>query len=287
MTTTRTMVWAAMLVLAVGGCHSASENDAAMASPAAPPAPMTGGARAADGNVGLLGQQNAEGSFLAYSHDATIRVDAAAIGARVDAVRDACMTRKFGECAVLGESQQAGDYPNGMLQLRAEPKAIQPLVGLAAEGAELAARSTSAEDLADAVRDNGLRRSRLEKQHARLLEFLDRDDLTAESLVALTGQLAQIEADLQYAEQEAAQQQRRINTNLLTLHFQTDGVTVETSALRQSFREAGDVLDNSAAVLVTIAVALLPFAVMGVIGFFVIRALWRRRRRATAVAKAP
>lgn len=285
MATMRTMACAVLLVLAAGGCRkvdTAQEASMASAPPAPPaaPAPMAdyAAARQSEGSAGLLGQQNAEGSFLAYSHVATIRVDAAGIGPRVDAVRDACMKKQFGECTVLGESQQAGDYPNGMLQLRAEPKAIQPLVALAADGAELASRSTTAEDLADAVRDNGLRRARLEKQHARLLEFLDREDLTAESLVALTGQLAQIEADLQYAEQESAQQQRRIRTNLLTLNFQTDGVTVETSELRDAFRNAGEVLDMSAAVLVTLVVGLLPFAIVGTIAFVVIRAWWRRRR---------
>ena len=292
MKTMRQMAWVAALVLAAGGCSDVSRDEAASAGYAAPPAPaapprdsaeldaisVSGSRLKADGGQGLVGQQNAEGSFLAYAHDATIRTAADQIAPRVDRVREACMTRRFGECTVLGASQQAGQYPSGMLHLRAEPKAVQPLVELAADGAELASRSTSAEDLADAVRDNGLRRARLEKQHARLLEFLDRRDLTAESLVALTGQLAQIEAELQYAEQEAAQQQRRIRTNLLTLNFVTEGVTVETSAVRRALQNASHVLDGSVATLITIAVALLPFAVLGAVGFFVLRAWWRRRR---------
>ncbi|KFN48339.1 hypothetical protein P873_14310 [Arenimonas composti TR7-09 = DSM 18010] len=265
------MVWTLALVLAVGGCHKVDQAGA----PASAPVAEGGRERGADG---FVGQTNAEGSFLAYSHDATIRVDAAQIGARVDAVREACMQRRFGDCTVLGESQQAGDHPSGNLRVRAVPEAIQPLVALAAEGGELAARSTSAEDLADAVRDNGLRRSRLEKQHARLLEYLDRDDLAADALVSLSGQLAQIEAELQYAEQEAAMQQRRIRTNLLTLNFRTDGVTLETSEIGDALHEAVDILDASTAVLITIAVALLPFAVAGWILFLVVRGLWRRRK---------
>lgn len=301
--TMRTMVWAALLALAAGACSDGSGGDEASAgyaeAPASAPAPamdapemdsvVVSGSRlqAEDGAGGLVGQQNAEGSFLAYAHDATVRADADQIGPRVDTVREACMTRRFGECTVLGASQQAGEYPSGMVQLRAEPKAVQPLVALAADGAELASRSTSAEDLADAVRDNGLRRARLEKQHARLLEFLDRDDLTAESLVALTGQLAQIEAELQYAEQEAAMQERRIRTNLLTINFVTRGVSVETSSIRRALQNAGHVLDGSVATMITIAVALLPFAVIGVAGLFVLRALWRWRRRRIAARTGP
>ena len=301
MTTTRmkTLACALLLVLAAGGCQKAADHaetvaDYGGAAPAAPPAPppapemdarermaMVGGTAEA----GIVGQENPEGSFLAYTHYATVRLGAEQISPRVSAVRDACMQKRFGECTVLNESQQAGEYPSGMLQLRAEPKAIQPLVGIAAEGGELASRSTSAEDLADAVRDNGLRRARLEKQHARLLEFLDRDDLTAESLVALTGQLAQIEAELQYAEQEAAQQERRINTNLLNLSFEAAGVTVESSAIRQSLRNAGNLLDGSVAALITLAIALLPFAIVGGIAWIALRA-WLRRRRARRAASA-
>ena len=302
MNTMWNVVRVALLVLVAGGCSDGSDGareESASAGYAGAPAPapprdqaqldsitVTGSRLKADGGDGLVGQLNAEGSFLAYAHDATIRTAADQIGPRVDGVREACMTRRFGECTVLGASQQAGEYPSGMLHLRAEPKAVQPLVALAADGAELASRSTSAEDLADAVRDNGLRRARLEKQHARLLEFLDRRDLTAESLVALTGQLAQIEAELQYAEQEAAQQQRRIRTNLLTLNFVTEGVTVETSAVRRSLQNASNVLDGSVATLITIAVALLPFAVIGAVGLFVLRAWWRRRRARRAAPAA-
>lgn len=296
-TTMTSLAAALLLTLAVAGCQRADQAEtsagyAADAAPSAPPAPAPAPEMAADGRArmaigggeeGLVGQANPEGSFLAYSHYATVRLGADQISPRVGAVRDACMQKKYGECTVLNESQQAGEYPSGSLQVRAEPKAIQPLVALAADGGELASRNTSAEDLADAVRDNGLRRARLEKQHARLLQFLDRDDLTAESLVTLTGQLAQIEAELQYAEQEAAQQERRIRTNLLNISFEAAGVTVETSAIRQALRGAGNLLDGSVAALITIAVALVPFAIVGAAAFVVIRG-WSRRRRAKRAA---
>jgi hypothetical protein len=274
MATMRLVILGAAMGLVLAACAEPESAEHA----AAAPVPAAEFARAYGGE-GIVGQASPDGSFLAYSHEATVRVDATAIGSRVDAVRVACMEHRFGDCTVLGESQLAGDHPSGNLRLRAAPEAIQPLVALAAEGGELAQRSTSAEDLADAVRDNGLRRSRLEKQHARLLAYLDRDDLEAEALVALSAQLAQIEAELQFAEQEAAQQQRRIRTNLLSLNFRSDGVSVASSKLRQALRNAGDVLDSSAAVLVTLTIALLPFLVIGWLGFVAVRALWRRRAR--------
>jgi hypothetical protein len=230
-------------------------------------------------SAGLVGQANAPGNFLAYSHEASVRLEADGIAARVAEVRTACMDGRHGACTVLGEQQRSGQWPGGQLMLRAEPKAIEPLVAMAAEGGELAQRATQAEDLADAVRDNGLRQQRLRTQHARLSEFLERRDIKAEDLIALSNQLAQIETELQASEQEAAQQQRRLRTNLLTLNFESSRVTAESSELGEALRESLSVLDTSVAVLVTVVVASLPFALLGLALAWVIRALLRRRRR--------
>lgn len=258
-----------LLLVLVAGCAKKAGEMPATAEASAP---------------AMAGQGNAPGSFLAYSHEASIRLPADDIAARLAAVRQACMDQAHGDCVVLGEQQSAGQWPGGQLVMRAAPKAIEPLVAIAARDAEIADRSTQAEDLADAVRDNGLRRQRLETQHARLSEFLTRRDLKAEDLIALGNQLAQIEAELQSAEQESAQQQRRINTNLLTLNFRAQGVDMHRSEVRQAFQDSLEVLDGSMAVLVTAVVALFPFAVFGVFVVWAIRA-WLRRRRAAAAKR--
>lgn len=256
----------ALLLVAVVGCAKSTSDASSGASAEAAPA-------------GLVGQANAPGSFLAYSHEATVRLEASTIAARVAAVRTACMEGRHGACTVLGEEQSSGQWPGGQLQLRAEPKAIEPLVAMAAEGGELSQRATQAEDLADAVRDNGLRQQRLRTQHARLGEFLGRKDIKAEDLIALSNQMAQIETELQASEQEAAQQERRLRTNLLTLRFESSQVTAESSRVGEALRESLSVLDTSVAVLLTVVVATLPFALLGLAVAWIIRALLRRRRR--------
>ena len=251
-----------LLLLAAGGCSKKVSEEGASADAA-----------------GVMGQENAPGSFLAYAHDATVRLPGPDIAARVAAVRTACMDGRHGRCTVLGEQQGSGQWPSGQLKLRAVPTAIEPLVAMAAEGGELAQRGTEAEDLADAVRDDGLRQQRLRTQHQRLSEFLARRDIKAEDLIALSNQLSEIETELQASEQEAAQQQRRLRTNLLTLNFQSSQVTVESSEVGEALRDSLSVLDTSVAVLVTVAVALLPFLLVAGVLAWIIRALLRRRRR--------
>jgi hypothetical protein len=241
------------------------------------------------GGGAMQGGENRNGSQLAYEHNVLVKLAAARVADNLARTREACTTQKFGACDLLGEKLEAGDYPAGQLQMRAVPAAIGPLVQLAADGGEVAQRSTTAEDLAEAVRDNGLRRKRLELQHAKLSEIMTRRDAKVEDLVALSDRLAQIEAELQTAEQEGAQQQRRIRTNLLTVDFHSDIVAVaaeEHTRIGEALRGLTTVWDTTVAGLITIVLgALLPFAlVIGGLVWLVVAA--RRRRRARAAANS-
>jgi hypothetical protein len=258
------LILAALVLTLAAGC-ARSEREAMEAMDVADAAAMAG-------------MENAPGQFLAYEHTVRVRLPAADMPGRVAAVRAACLGGQHGECTVLGEDMQSGQFPSASLVVRVVPGGVEPLVGLAAQGGELAQRSTRAEDLAVAVRDTSLAQARLRAQHARLLELMARGDARAEDLIAITRELAHIETQLQQAEQDAAQQQRRVGTNLLTLDFQADQVTTASSELGRTLGDVVSVLDRSAAVLVLVVVALLPFLALAAVIYGLVAA-WRRRRR--------
>jgi hypothetical protein len=267
---------------------SAPAADAAASAEAAPASPARG-ASAGDAFEGLA---NHNGSQLAYEHDVRVKIAADQIADNLGKVRDACNAQTFGACDVLGEQLAAGDIPSGELRLRAAPAAISGLVKTAADGGSIAQRSTQAEDLAAAVRDNGMRRKRLELQHAKLSEILARGNGKVEDLVDLTERLAAIEAELAQADQEAAQQQRRIATNLLSLHFEAENVSVATVAstkLGEAFRSLTSTWDEVLAMMVRVLLgAFLPFAVVfGAIGWLLVKLLRRARRPAAETTPAP
>jgi hypothetical protein len=106
-----------------------------------------------------------------------------------------------------------------------------------------------------------------------------RREVKVDDLMTLTQQLANLESEIQSAEQEAAQQQRRVQTNLLTIHFDSIGVTAESSRIRRAIHEFGGTWDTSIAALITAVGALLPFAVFGCLAYLAVR-LVRRRRKA-------
>lgn len=219
------------------------------------------------------------GVLLAYEHQVRIRMPGERIAAQATAVQSACNSGKFGACAVLGMSQSGGDDPSATLQVRIVPQGVDKLIALAGQGQEIAERSIQAEDLATAVRDNSLRQDRLRKEHARLLEFQDRKDLKIADVMTLSSRIAEIESQLQAAEQEAAQQQRRISTQLVTLSFQTTRAQENTSEVGEAFKDVGGIVTGTIAFLIRAFAALLPVALVLTVLVVVIRRIRRARRK--------
>ena len=218
-----------------------------------------------------------EGTFLAYEHNVRISMAGRDIPTRVNAVQASCFAQKFGDCAVLNVQQQGGESASGTVTVRIAPKGVEPLVAQAGSGGEISSRNLKAEDLAESVRDNALQRSRLEKEHERLLQFEGRPDLEIADMLTLSKQLAEIEAALDGTQREAAQQRHRIDTNLLTIEFQPTGTEAGRSDIGQALRDSGQIIATSTAWLIRAFAFLIPLLiVLG--GAFAVRR-WRARAK--------
>lgn len=266
----RGMRWPGIALLvgwALCGCARPPGEVAADGGAPAPPAPPA-----------------AQGDALAYEHDVRIELPADQIGQRIAAVRAACQSAQFGTCALLAVEQDGGREPSGSVRVRTVPDGVEPLVQLAGQHGEVAARSTRAEDLAQQIADTGLAQARLQKEHARLLELQQRRDLAVSDLLAVSKRLAEIEAQAQQTQQESAQQQRRIRTQLLTLNFRSTGGEQGRSEIAQATAEFGQVFSSSVAFVIRAVAALLPVALMAAIaGWLLLQAWrWRARRRRTS-----
>ena len=226
--------------------------------------------------------RSAEEATLAYEHDVSVRMDAERIPAHVKAVRESCERRTHGACLVLAVSENGGRYARASIRLRAEAKAIEPLIRAAGDGGEIADRSTRAEDLSTEVRDNTLRRDRLAKEHARLLEFQGRGDLKVAEMIALSEQLSNVESELAQAERDAAEHKRRIETQQLSIDFNPPNSEASRSDVAEALRDSGRVMAASTAGVIRVISALVPVLLALVAGVWLLRRAWRflRRRRA-------
>ena len=216
-----------------------------------------------------------QGRYLAYEHQVDIELDAELLAQRLAQSQAACQQARFGACEVLEVGQHGGDQPSARLVVRIAPAGVEPLIAAASAGGEVGSRSTHAEDLAQAVADNALTRDRLQREQVRLQEFQKRPDLAVADMIALSQQMAQVEAQLQAARQESAQQERRIDTQKLTLQFQPPGLQSGGGEIGRAVRDFVSILATGTAWTIRAIAFLIPVALL--VG--VLLALWRWRRR--------
>lgn len=220
-------------------------------------------------------------SMLAYEHSVDIHLPAERMSARLQDVRQLCDVARYGPCVVLNVHDRGGDHPSASLSMRMVPAAIEPMIAAAGNDGTLGSRRSHAEDLAVVVGDNRMLQERLRKEHARLVEFQQRRDLAVADMIALSRQIAETEAQLEGAQREAAQHQRRIETQLLTISFSPPGGETGRSEIGQAFSDFGEVLSLSTAWLIRAVAVLLPISIALWLLLSIVR--WLRRRR---IAKA-
>ena len=260
-----------VLVIALAACSRTGSSDSAVAGGSAS-APML--VRAVVANE----QESAPAAMLAYEHNASIELEADRIAARLQQARDACTGKRFGDCVILNVQQEGGEHASASLGMRMAPAGVEPMIALAGAGARLGSRSTQAEDLAVVVRDNSLAQDRLRKELARLQEFQQRPDLAVADMIVLSQRMAEAEAQLQAAEQEGAQHRRRIDTQLLTLHFQPPGGEAGRNEIAQAMRDFGGILSMGTAWLIRAAAFLIPLVLVIALLVAGVRR-WRAPRR--------
>ena len=263
-----------VLVIALAGCSREAPSEA-MGFGGAESAAMR--AQAPTGDVASRPAPE-PAAMLAYEHNASIELEADRIAARLQQARDACTGKRFGDCVILNVQQEGGEHASASLGMRMAPAGVEPMIALAGAGARLGSRSTQAEDLAVVVRDNSLAQDRLRKELARLQEFQQRPDLAVADMIVLSQRMAEAEAQLQAAEQEGAQHRRRIDTQLLTLHFQPPGGEAGRNEIAQAMRDFGGILSMGTAWLIRAAAFLIPLVLVIALLVAGVRR-WRAPRR--------
>lgn len=223
------------------------------------------------------------GAMLAYEHELSVALAAEAVPPRMAGLRSACLEARHGPCSLLEYSETGGRHGHSVLRLRVAPEAVQPLVALAAEDGNVLSHTTRAEDLAETVADTARQRRQLEAQRDRLLAFQERSDLTVADLLSIARELASVEVRLQELEQVSAQQQRRLETNLLSFRFASLGEEPSRSRrIAESFGAALDALTDGVAETIELAAYGLPFLIL----LFPMALLWRWLwRRATGAGR--
>lgn len=239
-------------------------------------------AKMAQPSTSAAGEQSKPRAFLAYEHKISIRYASDLISAREDALRKACVDEQFGQCSLLAMKQTSGNHPSGEMALRVAPAAVEPLVKLAAEGGTLWLRETRAEDLAEAVADTEQSRAVLTKARENYQRLQERKDAPVADQLAVARELAALEAAFDANTKTAAQQRRRIETNLLTFDLRVNDEQSRGSRIGAAFLNLGDSFSDGLAEALGWIGYGLPMLVLAFVVALLWRWCWRKatRRRA-------
>ena len=220
-----------------------------------------------------------EGAYLAYEHDVRVQIAGEQISSRLKQLGEACQKARFGDCAVLETGEEGGQVPSASIRMRLAPAAVDPFIELAGGDGRVVSRTSRAEDLAQQVADTALTQARLKKEYDTLLGYQQRRDLAVADLLTVSQRLAELEAGMEQAARDAAQQRRRIDTQLLTVRLQAPAAETGRNQIGEAMRDSGAVFTASVAFVIRAVAALVPVSlVLWLLGWAGLT-LWRRRRR--------
>ncbi|KQT99256.1 hypothetical protein ASG60_05305 [Methylobacterium sp. Leaf469] len=266
------------VLLGLGGC-----------SDTRPPAPDTANPLA------LAQPARNTAAKLAYTHDLTIGLPPDRVAAHFAAARDRCLTDAGLGCILVTSSIDDGPRPQGrpqaQIQVRLPHESVAPYVafltaplpGEAAGDVVLRRQATRADDLTTPIADGGRRLAQLAAYRARLDELSAKADTRVEDLIRIAQELSKVQSEIEEGEAKQRGLQRRVDTEIVSVSLRSDSARAGAFApVEEAWSQAGQTFGASAGAALRFAVASLPWLPVAAIGLFLVRALWRLRRRKRA-----
>jgi hypothetical protein len=252
---------AAFIVLGlVAGCAKNVPEAAAVA-------PGGGGANAGGVN-----------RYLAYEHALSVNTEAGKVVALVEAVQAACRAATDEACAILQSGITSGDAARATLKFRAKAGGIKRLVAVLSSQGEIASQSTTAEDLAGPIEDTAKKLTMLTAYRSQLEALRGRGNADMDSLIKLTRELADVQSQIETLSGSQAQLMQRVQTEILTVAISSFESQSFWQPIGEAFSEFGDDLSEGIATVITVVAFLLPWAILALLGYWVVRVIRRRRR---------
>lgn len=264
--------------LAGAGDGEARERQASTASAAM--------ASAAEAVTDATGEPQAQ-RFLAVRHELSAEVPADQLPAAWSRVRDLCGTLR---CELLSSTMQreTPQQPgHASLEMRVVPADVQAVLGSVAGVAQVVSHNTTSEDkTAEVIDVEAHIKNRTEFRdglRAMLSDTKTQRDLG--DLLAIQSTLADTQAQLDSSATQRKLLAQQTSKQHLTVHFAARRVLVGGSSynpIRNALGSAGAALAESVGALITFVAVALPWLLLAVPFLWIVRVLWRRRRRAGA-----
>jgi hypothetical protein len=216
---------------------------------------------------------------LSREHTIAINLPEIDLGARFSQVTDRCSADSAHHCTILQSDLLSGQFPSGFIKLRIDPIAVEELVSFVSSLGRLDHRSTSVEDLADAMQDTHVRLEMLTQYRKQLLELQAKAATNIDAAIKIASELSTVQANIERASGEAAYQNKRTTTDLVNIRFEVREQKAFWRSIREAAQDFSGNLSTGTSQAITAVAYILPWLFVVVPGLYLIRFLWRRRGR--------
>ncbi len=283
------------LSIALAGCgeNSASQSTTGTKTVLLERAPPTNVAEAA---AAPIAQQSAPPpantgvAFIAYSYALSLELPAKRLAEVQRAHAAACDAMGASRCQILNSSRNATDSDAGgaTLELRiipSEARAFQAKLETttSSAGGKLLESAVSGEDLTRQTIDADASLKAKRTLRDRLQALLEHRDGRLADLLAVERALSDAQQQLDSATGTLAELRQRVGFSKMTVSYRSEQALGSATArpLGEAWADATTVLSHSLATMLTLAIIIVPWAlVLG--GLFFAARAWRRRVKAAA-----
>jgi hypothetical protein len=277
-------------------------EDAVAVAPSSAPAPMPptdGDYKFAAGRVaigGASGPAQQSGESYVYDHSLVISMASEHIKARFERARDRCQNDAALKCKITNASFRLVGEPDAPLPIANlsvalphdsvapfEEGLLTLLPGEEKDDVFIRARNTNAQNVTNQVRDIESRLSQLTNYRDRMTELSKRGGAKTDDLIKIEAEISRTQSEIEQIEGQRRDLADRIAKENLSISFEAQSTVADAfQPIREVWQDSLRLLGQSAAAAIGFLVAIIPWIPVVVLGFFGMRWLWRRMRRAKA-----
>jgi hypothetical protein len=164
------------------------------------------------------------------------------------------------------------------LTFRARPDVIPKLIAAVSQNAELARRSTRAEDLSGPIADSARQLAMLDDYRSRLEALRSRAGNDIEALIKVNHELAEVQARYEAADGKRVLLAQRVETEILNVAIGSGRHQPFRAPIGRALREFGGHLAEGTSTAITGLAYMMPWLLLMSVLAWGGRRLWQRRR---------
>jgi hypothetical protein len=215
--------------------------------------------------------------YLAYEYAIEAQAKADEIKPLYDRLVAACMADAANACVQMESSLGTGEFPGARLKFRLKAAGVAPLTALLEKGGKVISQSTRVEDLADPITDNARRIALLQGYEQSLLALEKKPGMDVDNLIKVSKELANTQSDLEALTGTNAHLMERVNLRMLTINIDTHSGPVRWSPIGNAMGNAVNNMASALGLLITVVSYLLPWMLVLVPGWFLVRKAFRKK----------